>query len=226
MTAGSTWEEPPFRSLCSGRSTWGESWRGWGRRLGCLGSSRAKDGISALRFPLAFLTASWEKTTREKAGKRAEELRPPRPFSGTEAPGTEAPLGTYAPSSPHTQHRAPDCPSSSTPPPVPPPNGGRTLDITFGVPKSFSKRTNSTTPSFLCRLPGDFCRSGAFFSCRPRPVCPLSLSAVPPNPSSFSGQVFYVRQASCLAGEPRSLCLWVWSGGGASQGPRRSLGEN
>ena len=66
----------------------------------------------------------------------------------------------------------------------------------------------------------------ACFSCRPRPVCPLSLPAVPPNPSSFSGQVFYVRQASCLVGEPRSLCLWVWSWGGASQGPRRSLGEN
>lgn len=133
----------PARSLKFRRSTWGESWRGRGSRLGCLGSSSAKDGIRDLRVPLAFLTASWEKTTREEA-ELGRGIRPPRPFSGTEAPGTEAPLGPSTPLLPLLPAFGPRPPRLEYPTPVLPPNGGRTWMVTLDVPKS-SKRTNSTT---------------------------------------------------------------------------------
>ena len=97
---------PPF-AACVPAGARGEKRGGFG---GEDSAPALKRHFGDPRFPLAFLTATWEKITREKAGKRAEELLPPRPFSGTEAPGTEAPLGTYAPSSPH-----PPAPGSGPP---------------------------------------------------------------------------------------------------------------
>lgn len=139
--------------------------------------------------------------------KGSEKLRPPHPFPGTEAPGTVAPRGAYAPPPHAHSQRLPRCrPALSTPSSGPPPNGGWTLDVTSGVPKSFSERTN-TPFSPLCRLPGEFCPSEneLFPVVSPDLSAHFCLSSTPPKSELLLGPGL-LRKTKPLA-PPGSLAL-------------------